>query len=680
VQRTAAYAGTALAIAHAEELLAAAYDWPRIVARVVVTLLVLLTPLIATLAWYHGHKHLANFSAPEATIVALMIVLGAGVLILLVRTPTETGTGARPNTPESSRRGMATAARKDAAARSASSLPQVIAARGKPRLAIMPFENLSPDPANAFFTEGMHEEILTALTNASSALEVISRTTMMSFQGRPVTVEAVARELGVTHVLEGSVRRDGSDVRLTLQLIDARSDKHIWAQNYDRKLGKAMTLQSEVAREVASQLSVQLLGAGSDDAAATSDPLAYDLYLRAHLKRQLLTIDDPISAWRSTESLLSQAIEVDPTFALAYRERFALRNTMFILNFDARDEALSSMRTDLDMAEKLRPSESAWVASEATWAALDHQYARALALFSAAEAAGFLDSEAIQARVDVMGRMGLFRDALPLLDRALSLDPNNLLILSYRGIVLAYLRRPADALASLQLAIDRVPAYTTSGHALQRYIRWVFTADPKLSNGLTDNWDPQLGDQENALRAQLASFQNGVVPMSSWGLLIPQGVGGIPIRAFVEGELEFVYGRYAAAAVQGRTVLSFVATQKVSRHNDWFLKLLTAYARMYLLDKAGALAAARESLALTPRTADAVHAAIAGVALAPVLAWAGAQDEALTLLEQLITDVPGILPADLVHDRLYSDAFGDNARYQALVARLKAQIAVTKLD
>ena len=99
---------------------------------------------------------------------------------------------------------------------------------------MLPFENLSPDPANAFFTDGMHEEILSTIANRASNLEVISRTTMMVYRATPKSVSEIARELGVTHVLEGSVRREGQTVRLTLQLIDARNDAHLWSKNFDR--------------------------------------------------------------------------------------------------------------------------------------------------------------------------------------------------------------------------------------------------------------------------------------------------------------------------------------------------------------------------------------------------------------------------------------------------------------
>src|SRR6185436_6884454 len=154
-----------------------------------------------------------------------------------------------------------------------SSDPAALAAQNY-RLSVLPFENLSPDPANAFFADGMHEEILSSLANVPN-LEVISRTTMMQYRRAPRSVADITKELRVTHVLEGTVRREGTLVRMTLQLIDARNDRHLWSRTFDRKLTDVMTLQSQVAAEIAGQLRRSLLpNAGLPP---SRNPAAYDL-------------------------------------------------------------------------------------------------------------------------------------------------------------------------------------------------------------------------------------------------------------------------------------------------------------------------------------------------------------------------------------------------------------------
>lgn len=437
-----AYVGAALAIAHGQELMASAFDWPHSVGRLVMALLVLGLPLVLALAWYHGHRGLRYIGAGEMTVIALLLVIIAAGFVVLVREP------------QSGPAHAVAAADARPAAAVPSDAPAAPVTPTKPRLAIMPFENLSPDPNNAFFTDGLHEEILTALANSAPGLEVISRTTMMSFRGRPVTVQEVAKALGATHVLEGSVRRDGQDVRLTLQLIDARNDDHLWAQNYDRKLVKAMTLQSAVAAEVAAQLSAKLTGTAQSAGAPTTDPEAYDLYLKARLAMQLLNPSVPVEPYRAVEALLTQAIERDPSFAVAYAARSDLRFGLFTQNF-ARQDALTAARADLDTAERLRPNDPAWLIAEARWAVLDEQYAHALELVMAAEAAGVAEATTVTAKSQIKMAMNQFREGFALMQRAAVLDPENAGLGGGVAISLAVAREPAASMRSFRALTER---------------------------------------------------------------------------------------------------------------------------------------------------------------------------------------------------------------------------------
>jgi TolB-like protein len=134
-----------------------------------------------------------------------------------------------------------------------------------PRIAILPFENLSPDPGNAFFTDGLHDEILSTLAQRAPGLEVISRTTMMRYRTNPASARLIATELGANYLMEGTVRREDDEVRVTLRLIDARNDRQIWSRQYDRTLRSALMLQSEVAADVAGQLATRLAGGDMTD-------------------------------------------------------------------------------------------------------------------------------------------------------------------------------------------------------------------------------------------------------------------------------------------------------------------------------------------------------------------------------------------------------------------------------
>jgi len=566
----------------------------------------------------------------------------------------------------------------------------------KPRIAVMPFENLSPDPANAFFTDGMHEEVLTALANSARGLEVISRTTMMSYKDKPVTVEQVAKDLGVTHVLEGSVRREGEDVRLTLQLIDAKTDEHLWAQNYDRKLVKAMTLQSEVASEVAAQLSVQLAG-GTDAAAPTKDPEAYDLYLKARLARQALNGLSSLEAWHAVEAMLDQTLSRDPSFGLAYLERFHVNRLLFFANFDTSPKAIELMRADLATARQLLPDDSRVTVGEAFWAQIDQDNEKALALLAAVESRGREDPDALQLKADILMRKGLAPDAMPFAERAVGLDPQNPFLLTYRWFAAIYARQPKLAVEALNDALARSSALTAVWHGLLDQTRFNFTGDGRALLDLATRVqsDPQTPPAQAVAASVTRSYIEGSYAEARRVLdelrtdtidaavlrffVLAPGVGPTPV-AEQRGWLDLLLGDRAGAVNDGAKALDFVARQEETKWNRWFLRMLTAEGQIFKGDKAEAVKSAQAALALAPRSADAGNWAIAGGTAARVFAWAGEKDEAAALLEELSTAMPGPAPADIARDPVFTVPLADNARYQALVKKLEAQMAATTLE
>jgi TolB-like protein len=181
-------------------------------------------------------------------------------------------------------------------------------------IAVLPFENLSADPENAFFTDGVQDEILNDLAKIAD-LKVISRTSVMQYKGVVKrNVREIANELGVAHVVEGSVQRAANRVRVTAQLIDARTDTHLWVERYDRPLDDVFAIQSDIAKEIADQLQAKL--SPSEKSAIEERPAkdleAYDLYVRA----KLLMLKGLISEWNLVEParLLNQAIARNPDF------------------------------------------------------------------------------------------------------------------------------------------------------------------------------------------------------------------------------------------------------------------------------------------------------------------------------------------------------------------------------
>ncbi|MEP6956654.1 MAG: hypothetical protein ABI883_07495, partial [Chthoniobacterales bacterium] len=185
-------------------------------------------------------------------------------------------------------------------------------------IAVLPFENMTSDPENAFFADGMQDDILTSLAKIRD-LKVISRTSVMRYQdSRNRDLREIGATLGAAHILEGSVRRKGDRLRVTVQLIDARTDRHIWAESYDRVVSDALTLQGELAREIATALHATLSPEEKERVARkpTGNPDAYALYLRA--RQYELSPDTLLQDYKVAEQLYARAVALDPDFALAH--------------------------------------------------------------------------------------------------------------------------------------------------------------------------------------------------------------------------------------------------------------------------------------------------------------------------------------------------------------------------
>ena len=196
--------------------------------------------------------------------------------------------------------------------------PSVAEAIPEKSIAVLPFENLSMEKENAFFADGIQDDVLTSLTKIAD-LKVISRTSVMQYRGTTRNLREIAQALGVNHILEGTVRRDGNRALVSVQLIDARNDRHIWAQRYDRTIADAIGLQGELATQIATELQAKLTSAEKTSLGTkpTNNPEAYVVYLRALDYEQ--NADVPFSEYNTTlNQLYAQAIALDPKFALAY--------------------------------------------------------------------------------------------------------------------------------------------------------------------------------------------------------------------------------------------------------------------------------------------------------------------------------------------------------------------------
>lgn len=287
-------------------LLADPFAWPDGVLRAATILLAIGFFAALVLAWYHGERGAQRVSSIELLMLAGILVI-AGVGVAWVDggvVPARTGSAAQPPTP---------AAVEDGS------------------IAVLPFANLSADPDNEYFSDGITDEILMTLANVGD-LRVISRTSVMQYKRTTKPIRQIAGELGVAHILEGSVQRAGDQVRITAQLIDARTDKHLWADRYDRPLEDLFAVQSEIARQIAAALQAELSPAESArvERRPTASSTAYQYVLKGREYHDRIRRSDNEIAIR----LFRRALEHDPGYADAHAGLAAAFRFQYLFSYE----------------------------------------------------------------------------------------------------------------------------------------------------------------------------------------------------------------------------------------------------------------------------------------------------------------------------------------------------------
>src|SRR2546429_765503 len=320
-------------------------------------------------------------------------------------------------------------------------------------IAVLPFENLSDEKQNAFFTDGVQDEILTDLAKIAD-LKVISRTSVMQYKsGVARNLREIGEELGVTHVVEGSVQRAANKVRVIAQLIDARNDAHLWAQTYDRDLADVFGIQSEIAKSIADQLQAKLSPNEKKaiEQPPTTDLAAFDLYSRA----KSLVLTAGFSAMgepdlRKAIELLDEAVKRDPSFFDAYCQLAYTHEYFYGVRGDHTPARLALAEAALQAATRLRPDAAETHLARAQYLYLGlSDYAGALAELEIARRALPNDPRLFELTGYILRRRGQQEEGLRNLERAVELDPRNFLTLQQISLSYINLRRYAEAIAAL---------------------------------------------------------------------------------------------------------------------------------------------------------------------------------------------------------------------------------------
>jgi len=351
--------------------------------------------------------------------------------------------------------------KRQVAAQPRIALENIPAVREK-SIAVLPFENLSEEKANEFFADGVQDEILTDLTRIAD-LKVISRASVMHYKsGVARNLQDIAQQLGVAHVVEGSVQRSGNRVRVNAQLVDARSDRLLWAQTYDRDLADVFAIQSDIAKTIADQLQAKL---SPDEKNAierppTSDISAFDLY--THARNLLLVSAGKAGAGRAdllhAADLFNQAVARDPSFFEAYCQLAFAHEGLYFLGYDHTSAHLAQAEAAIQAAARLRPDAGETHLARARnlyFGYLD--YDGALAELEIARQSIPGDPSLVALKAYIERRQGRWEESTRDFERATELDPRNVQTLHQTALSYGVLRRYAQEESMLTRVLAFAP-------------------------------------------------------------------------------------------------------------------------------------------------------------------------------------------------------------------------------
>jgi TolB-like protein/Tfp pilus assembly protein PilF len=336
-------------------------------------------------------------------------------------------------------------------------LPRAVREKVDKSVAVLPFQNLSSDPENAYFADGIQEEVLTRLAKIGD-LKVISRTSTQQYQSEPGNLEEIAKQLGVANILEGSVQKAGNQVRVNVHLVNVQTGSQLWAETYDRKLSDIFVVESEIAKRIAESLQATLTGREEQALAArpTENPDAYDAYLRglAYEAGSNYSSDALMKAIDSYE----RAVQLDPNFALAWARLSGAHALLYVNRVDTSAACRDAAKRALENAQKLQPNapETLLFTGYYQYWVL-HDYGMAKATFERVSKILPGNSEVLYALAAIARSEGSWDESLTYWERGLALSPRNTALLTEVAFTYAALRQFPTAIKLYDRALDILP-------------------------------------------------------------------------------------------------------------------------------------------------------------------------------------------------------------------------------
>ncbi len=512
-------------------------------------------------------------------------------------------------------------------------------------IAVLPFTNMSDDKDSGYFADGVHEDVLTNLALVRE-LRVVSRTSVQAYRGTTKSMRQIAEELGVTYILEGSVRRSGNKVRVTGQLIHAATDEHVWAQSYDRDLTDIFAIQAGLAQQIARALSAAL---SPEEKArlehpSVANPAAYDLLLKARKIDQ--DGNDTRQELETEEALLQNAVALDPRYAAAWAALGALHSQIMFNNVDTSEARLAKAQAAIDMARQLDPDGFEVILGAGTFYYYGlRDYPRALEQLGRITRQWPNNSLGHFVTGLILRRQGKWVESLASLRHAKELDPGS--AENARNLVVSYvaMRRYPEAIAEQENRVRLLPESLRESFEVARLKFFqdgstkpgdellagpiAQRASPMVAAGYRKLWAAMKGDLATVARLN-RDFPDAWAPNLAAG-------GGSPA--------EYAWNNAAVLAALGdlagarRLLEKFPPELRARLVNEPRNPLVwgqLAHIEALLGNPAEALAAAQRSRELLPETLDPLTGRAPRLAQAFVLAWNGDKPAACAELRQLL--------------------------------------------
>ena len=552
-------------------------------------------------------------------------------------------------------------------------LPRASAHKIDKSIAVLPFQNLSAEKENAYFADGMQDDILTNLSKIGD-LKVISRTSVMSYRDGARNAREIGKALGVSTLLEGSVRRIGNRVRVNVQLIDANTDEHIWAEDYDRDLTDVFAIQTDLAQKITSALQAKLSPSEKArlDRRPTQNSEAYLLFVQAHdyASRTDMFRDASLKA----EPLFEQAIKLDPNFALAFAGLSMVESWAYH-SLDPTPARREKARLNADEALRLQADlPEGHLALGFSYYYGDRDYERALAEFEIAKRDLPNDSEAYLAIGAIQRRQGKWAESTANLEKAATLDPKNTNVLINLCYTYMALRNFETADKVLDRAIVASPE-SFQAHALKPFMALLWKGDLSAAEKVFSSNPPET--DPNGLMTWGHAWILTLTRKFPEALQVLERFRGETMyttttapspKAYLEGMIHLLQGdkTKAYAELEHARLISEKLLREApgssARHSQHGLILAA------LGQKEEAIAEGRRAVELLPESQDAMDGPQGTAALAEIYAWTGESDEAFRLLDHLL-GVPNTLTVPMLKLDPAWDPLRKDPRFQALIDR-----------